>query len=81
MKFSYVPAYAFGKAKKNELNKTDQLITPSPDKYYPIKMTLKNPEWKIGTSQRPKEANLENPGPGAYNTRFKFPDGPCYSIK
>ena len=81
MKFNYVPAYAFGKAKKNELNKTDQLYTPGPDKYSPIKVLHKEQEWKIGTSQRPKESNLENPGPGTYNTRFKFPDGPSYSIK
>ena len=83
MHFSYVPAYGFGKAKKNELTKTDQLITPGPGKYYPnpVKIIHKNPEWKIGTSQRPKESNLENPGPGTYNTRFKFPDGPSYSIR
>ena len=81
MKFSYVPAYGFGKAKKNELNKTDQLITPGPGKYYPIKIIHKNPEWKIGTSQRPKESNIDNPGPGTYETRFKFPDGPSYSIR
>ena len=36
MKFSYVPAYGFGKAKKIELNKTDQLITPGPGKYESI---------------------------------------------
>ena len=81
MKFNYAPAFAFGKAKKNELNKTDQLLTPGPDHYSPIKVLHKDPEWKIGTSQRPKESNLDNPGPGAYNTRFKFPDGPSYSIK
>ena len=80
MKFSYVPAYAFGRAKKNELTKTDQLITPAPNKYSPIKVLHKEPEWKIGTSLRPKESNLDNPGPGSYNTRFKFPDGPSYSI-
>ena len=83
MHFNYVPAYGFGKAKKNELTKTDQLITPGPGKYYPnpVKIIHKNPEWKIGTSQRPKESNLENPGPGTYNSRFKFPDGPSYSIR
>ena len=81
MKFNYAPAFAFGKAKKNELNKTDQLLTPGPDHYSPVKVLHKDPEWKIGTSQRPKESNLDNPGPGAYNTRFKFPDGPSYSIK
>ena len=80
MKFSYVPAYGFGKSKKLELNKTDQLITPGPGKYKPIKITNHQPLWKIGTSQRPKEPNLENPGPGAYNIRFKFPDGPSYSM-
>ena len=80
MKFSYVPAYGFGKAKKIELNKTDQLITPGPGKYQPNKQTFQEPSWRIGTSQRPKEQNLENPGPGAYNIRFKFPDGPSYSI-
>ena len=36
MKFSYVPAYGFGKAKKIELNKKDQLITPGPGKYESI---------------------------------------------
>ena len=80
MKFSYVPAYGFGKAKKNELNKTDQLITPGPNRYSPKKILHKEPEWKIGTSLRPKESNLDYPGPGTYNTRFKFPDGPSYSI-
>ena len=80
MKFSYVPAYGFGKAKKLELNKTDQLITPGPNKYKPIKITNQQPIWKIGTSQRPKDPNLENPGPGAYDIRFKFPDGPSYSM-
>ena len=80
MKFSYVPAYGFGKAKKLELNKTDQLITPGPNKYKPIKITNQQPIWKIGTSQRPKDPNLENPGPGAYEIRFKFPDGPSYSM-
>ena len=80
MKFSYVPAYGFGKAKKIELNKTDQLITPGPGKYEPIKKTNQEPLWRIGTSQRPKEPNLENPGPGEYNIRFKFPDGPSYSM-
>ena len=80
MKFSYVPAYGFGRAKKNELAKTDQLITPAPNKYSPKKVLHKEPEWKIGTSLRPKESNLDYPGPGTYNTRFKFPDGPCYSM-
>ena len=80
MKFNYIPAYGFGKAKKLELNKTDQLITPGPGKYHPIKITNQQPLWKIGTSQRPKDPNLENPGPGAYNIRFKFPDGPKYSM-
>ena len=80
MKFSYVPAYGFGKAKKCELNKSDQLITPGPGRYQPNKLTKQQPLWKIGTSKRPKEQNLENPGPGAYNIRFKFPDGPSYSI-
>ena len=80
MKFSYVPAWGFGKAKKIELNKTDQLITPGPGKYEPNKKTKQEPIWRIGTSERPKEQNLENPGPGAYNIRFKFPDGPSYSM-
>ena len=80
MKFNYVPAYGFGKAKKLELNKTDQLITPGPDKYKPIKITNQQPLWKIGTSERPKDQNFENPGPGAYNLRYKFPDGPKYSM-
>jgi len=80
MKFSYVPAYGFGKAKKCELTKTDQLITPGPGKYSPLKNSHQQPTWKIGTSLRPKEQNLDNPGPGAYNIRFKFPDGPSYSI-
>lgn len=80
MKFSYVPAYGFGKAKKCELTKTDQLITPGPGKYSPVKNSNQQPIWKIGTSKRPKEQNLDNPGPGAYNIRFKFPDGPSYSM-
>ena len=80
MKFNYVPAYGFGKAQKLELNKTDQLITPGPGKYKPIKITNQQPLWKIGTSLRPKDQNLENPGPGEYNIRYKFPDGPKYSM-
>ena len=80
MKFSYVPAYGFGKAKKNELNKSDQLITPGPGKYQPNNFLTKQPTWKIGTSTRSKLQNLDNPGPGAYNLRTKFPDGPSYSI-
>ena len=80
MKFSYVPAYGFGKARKLELNKTDQLITPGPGKYEPIKHSTQLPLWRIGTSQRGKESNNEIPGPGEYNLRFKFPDGPSYSI-
>ena len=54
MKFNYVPAYAFGKAKKNELNKTDQLITPSPDKYHPIKMTSRMENRYISKTKRSK---------------------------
>ena len=80
MKFNYIPAYGFGKAKKLELNKTDQLITPGPGKYHPIKITNQQPLWKIGTSQRPKDTNLKNNGTGAYNIRFKFNDEPKSSI-
>jgi len=81
MKFSYVPAYGFGKSKKGELEKNDQLTTPGPGKYDFIKNTIHQPTWKIGTSsQRPSGDNTDNPGPGSYNIRFKFPDGPCYSI-
>ena len=79
MKFRCVPAYGFGKAKKLELDKNDQLYTPGPGNYKP-KIFLNQPMWKIGTSQRPKELNLDNPGPGAYNIRYKFPDGPSYSM-
>ena len=80
MRFSYVPAYGFGKAKKYESDKTDQLITPGPGKYKPNIILKRQPSWRIGSSTRPKEQNLENPGPGAYNLRYKFPEGPYYSI-
>ena len=80
MKFSYVPAWGFGKSKRIELSKTDLYITPGPGNYDPNKQTKQEPLWRIGTSLRPKEQNLENPGPGAYNIRFKFPDGPSYSM-
>lgn len=80
MKFSCAPAYGFGKSKKLELSKNDQLLTPGPGSYIPNKLIHELPSWKMGTSQRPKLPNLENPGPGAYNIRYKFPDGPSYSI-
>ena len=54
MKFRYVPAYGFGKAKKDESDKSSQLITPGPGKYEPIKKTYQEPKWKIGTSERMK---------------------------
>ena len=81
MKFNYVPAYGFGKAKKCELNKNDQLITPGPARYKPIKLLKHEPEWKIGTSPRLKDENKENPGPGSYNlSSSKGTNGPSYSI-
>ena len=80
MKFSYVPAFGFGKANKSELNKGDHLITPGPGKYKPNKSTYQQPIWKIGTSERPKLKESELPGPGSYDIRFKFPDGPSYSM-
>ena len=81
MKFSYVPAYGFGKAKKLELDKNDQLITPGPGKYNVNKFLKQQPLGKFGTSKRPELPNLENPGPGAYNLRYKYPNGPSYSIR
>ena len=80
MKFSCAPAYGFGKAKKLELSKSDQLLTPGPGRYQPNKLIQELPSWKMGTSKRPDYLNLESPGPGAYNIRYKFPDGPSYSI-
>ncbi len=81
MKFNYVPAYGFGKANRSDGNKSDEYIkTPGPDNYKPNKLTRQLPQWKIGTSERPKEPNLEVPGPGAYDIRYKFPNGPSYSI-
>ena len=81
MKFSYVPAYGFGKANRNELYKSDEyIITPGPWNYKPNKLTNQLPQWKIGTSERPKEPNLDVPGPGAYNIEFNNPKGPSYSI-
>ena len=80
MKFNYVPAYGFGKTKKCEIEKTDQLITPGPGSYKPIKLLKKNPIWKIGTAQRMKTETCIRPGPGSYNLRNKYPNGPSYSI-
>jgi hypothetical protein len=80
MKFNYVPAYGFGKAKKFEIEKANQLITPGPGSYKPIKLLKKEPMWKIGTSKRMKTETFIEPGPGSYNLRNKFPNGPSYSI-
>ena len=82
MRFRCAPAYGFGKAKKLELDKSDQLLTPGPGKYKPKKYLYQQPIWTIGNSQRPKEQNADIPGPGAYNLRYKlqFPDVPSYSM-
>ena len=56
MKFSYVPSYGFGKEKKIEWNKTDQLITPGPGKFEQ-KKTNQELLWRIGTSKRLKGPN------------------------
>ena len=37
MRFRCAPAYGFGKAKKLELDKSDQLLTPGPGEYIPKK--------------------------------------------
>ena len=59
MKFSCVPAYGFGKARKLELDKSDQLFTPGPGQYKPKKNLYQQPIWTIGNSQRPKEQFLD----------------------
>ena len=80
MKFRCVPAYGFGKAKKFELDNIEHLLTPGPGEYKPKLLLKQQPIWTIGTSQRPKEQNLDNPGPGAYNIRYKNHDGASYSM-
>jgi len=80
MKFRCVPAYGFGKAKKLELDKNDQLFTPGPGKYKPKIILKQQPIWTIGNSERPREQNEDFPGPGSYNLRYKFPEGPSYSM-
>ena len=81
MKFSYVPAYGFGKAKKLQLDKNDQLITPGPGKYNVNIFLKRKPLGKFGSSKRQELPDLENPGPGAYNIRYNIPKGPSYSIR
>ena len=80
MRFSCAPAYGFGKSKKLELDKSDQLFTPGPGEYKPKKCLNQQPIWTIGNSQRPKEQNVDIPGPGAYNLRYKSSESPAYSI-
>ena len=80
MRYSCAPAYGFGKSKKLELAKSEKLYTPGPGKYEPNKVIREMPSWKMGTSKRPELPNINNPGPGAYNIRNKFPEGPSYSI-
>ena len=79
MNFNYVPAYAFGKTKKCELEKTEFLYSPGPGAYCSIELD-KGPSWKIGTQSR-KGINKNNyPGPGQYNIRSKVFEGPKYTM-
>ena len=58
MKFSHVPAWGFGKAKKCEIEKTDPLFNPGPGHYAPRKGG-NGPTWRIGSALRGSK-NLNN---------------------
>ena len=84
MKFSHVPAYGFGKARKCEIERTDPLFTPGPGQYIPGIQGHHNPSWKIGTSIRKDLQPSDTPGPGQYapdtNTNFIRPKTPSWKI-
>ena len=79
MKFSHVPAYGFGRAKKCEIEKTDPLFNPGPGHYAPHR-GKGGPTWRIGSALRDSKNRNTNPGPGQYNIPQKIFNGPKYSI-
>ena len=79
MKFSHVPAYGFGRAKKCEIEKTDPLFNPGPGHYAPQK-GKGGPTWRIGSALRGSKNRNNNPGPGQYDIPQKIFNGPKYSI-
>ena len=79
MKFSHVPAWGFGRAKKCEIEKTDPLFNPGPGHYAP-RRNHGGPTWRIGSALRGSKNLNNNPGPGQYNVPEKIFNGPKYSI-
>ena len=80
MNFNCVPATTFGKSKKGELSKEDKLYTPGPGAYKPIKSTIHEPTWIIGSEKRSNNTIVASPGPGSYNLRYNKIHGPAYSM-
>lgn len=80
MKFNHVPAYGFGRAKKNEIEKIDSLFTPGPGNYNPSNKGRHAPTWKIGSALRGSRIKSGVPGPGQYDVHGQFPGGPKYSM-
>jgi len=79
MKFSHVPAWGFGRAKKCEIEKTDPLFNPGPGQYAPRK-SGNGPTWRIGSAIRGNKNLNNNPGPGQYDIPNKVFNGPKYSM-
>ena len=87
MKFSYVPAYSFGRGWKAIL-KVNRPGTPGPGAYTPNKDIQKHkyPVWKFGKSLRDESKRPNTPGPDTYNTIKSFvheskkPQAPKYSF-
>ena len=79
MKFSHVPAWGFGKAKKLEIEKTDPLYNPGPGQYT-AKRGGNGPTWHIGSALRSSKNLNKNPGPGQYDIPNKIFNGPKYSM-
>ena len=79
MKFSHVPAWVFGRAKKCEIEKTDPLFNPEPGLFAPRK-NGHGPTWHIGSALRGSKNLNNNYGPGQYNIPNKVFNGPKYSM-
>ena len=80
MYFSHSPAFGFGHATKLESSKQSHSQSPGPGQYESKYKGKKNPEWKIGTSQRETFKTNQNPGVGQYSLPNNFPSGPKYTI-